>query len=573
MVLDFDRLLRRRCFPVAPAALVAVLFALTACVSGTSPDAAKTAPNGSNTAPPARARTAVLLAINDVYRIEGVEGGRQGDLARVRALRRELEREHPDLLFLHAGDLLYPSFASRMYDGEQMISVLNRLDGSDESDPRMFVTFGNHEFEKRKKKDAGILASRIAQSRFTWLGSNVNLAPGDDGRPFAPVGAVERSVLVTSGGIRIGLFGITIPTPEIQYATFDRPNETARKLTAELRRAGAEVVVAVTHLTALEDREMLETLGPDGPDLIVGGHDHEKMAFEADGRWVIKADADARTASVITLRLDDRHRLDVSYEHRPLGAGLPRSPEPDPEVQTLVDGWQRRHEREFCAKKNAPEDCLEEVYGRTLTELEGEENKSRGRETSLGDWIADRMLETFAPCGAQVAFLNAGTLRLNQDLAAGSTLTRRQVEELIGFPTPLHLIRLDGRLLQQTAEQSVYGWPGSGTWLQIAGWAFVHDAEKKAATGLGRLTPDGAVPVRSDDAILAVTGDYLVNPGIGDQDGYTFLPTEEVPGCPASGKDLKDVIIEALRATPQGIAPRVEGRICQGAEGPCLAKR
>jgi 2',3'-cyclic-nucleotide 2'-phosphodiesterase (5'-nucleotidase family) len=476
-------------------------------------------------------------------------------------------------LVLHAGDLLYPSFASRMYNGEQMVSVLDQLDGSPEMDKRMFITFGNHEFEKRKKKDSGLLAARIAESQFTWLGGNVTLAPGDNGQPLAAPGKVERSVIIESGGIRIGLFGLTIPTADVQYADFARPNETARELSAELRKKGAEVVVALTHLTAEEDRGLLETLGADGPDLIVGGHDHERMASQVGGRWVIKADADARTASVITLRLD-RGPVEVSYEHRTLGDGQPGSPEPDRQVQALVDQWQARHEKEFCAGKNAPANCLEEVYGRTRTVLEAEENKIRGHETSLGNWITDRMLETFASCGAQVAFLNAGTLRLNQDLAAGSTLTRRQVEELFGFPTPLHLIRMNGNLLQQTAEQSVRGWPGSGTWLQIAGWAFVHDAANHAATGLTLLAPSGAHPVKPDEEILAVTGDYLVNPGIGDQDGYTFLPTEEVPGCTASGKDIKDVVIEALKAAePEGIAPRTEGRICQGEAGLCLAQR
>ncbi len=540
------------------------LTSLAACTSAAPP-----APRVLD--PPVR--TAVLLAINDIYRIEGVEGGRQGGLARVRALRKELEREHPDLLLLHAGDLLYPSFASRMYNGEQMISVLDQLDGSAGRDERLFITFGNHEFEKWKRKDAGILAARIAESQFTWLGGNVTLAENEDGRPFAAPGAVERSVLTTSGGIRIGLFGLTIPTVGVEYAEFAGPNQTARELTAELRRQGAEVVVALTHLNAADDRELIETLGADGPDLILGGHDHEKMAFQLGGRWVIKADADARSASVIQLRLG-RGPVEVSYEHRPLGEGRPRSPEPDPGVQALADQWQARHEKEFCAKTHEPADCLESVYGRTLTLLEGEENKIRGRETSLGDWIADRMLEAFAPCGAQVAFLNAGTLRLNQDLAPGSTLTRRQVEELFGFPAPLRLIRMNGKLLEQTAEQSVRGWPGSGTWLQIAGWAFVHDEANKAATGLVRIAPEGAKPIDPDEEILAVTGDYLVNPGIGDQDGYTFLPTDEVPGCPASGKDLKELVIEALRAAePEGIAPRTEGRICQGTAGPCLARR
>jgi len=513
---------------------------------------------------PQAARTAMLLAINDVYRIEGAEEGKAGGLARVRALRRELEREQPGLLVLHAGDLLYPSFASRTYNGEQMIAVLDQLDGSDAFDPRMFVTFGNHEFEKRKKKDAGILAQRVAESQFRWLGGNVSFAPGNDGRPLVAAENVLRSAVVESGGIRIGLFGLTIPTLGVEYAEFAGPDAAARELTAKLRREGAEVVVAVTHLNAADDRALLEQLGGDGPDLIVGGHDHEKMAFQANGRWVIKADADARTASVIRLRLDRAGHLDVTSEHRPLAAG--GAPSPDRAVQALVDRWQERHAREFCAaqKPPAPADCLSVVYGHTRTLLEAEENKIRGRETSLGDWVADRMLETFAACGAQVAFLNAGTLRLNQDLEPGSTLARRQVEELFGFPSPLRLIRIDPAILQETAEQAVRGWPGSGTWLQIAGFAFVHDQEAKAAHGLTLLDPAGARAPRDGESILAVTNDYLINPDAGDRDGYDFLPTEEVPGCPASGRDLKEVVVEALRkAEPDGIAPATEGRICQ----------
>src|SRR6185295_14759582 len=378
-----DRFFEHRFRQVRTAAAALLACSVVACTSSAPPTPQALAPT------PSTARTAMLLAINDVYRIEGVEGGKQGGLARVRTLRRELEREYPDLLVLHAGDLIYPSFASRMYNGEQMISVLDQLDGSDQRDPRIFITFGNHEFDKRKQKDAGILAARIAQSQFTWLGGNVTLAEGDDGRSFAAPGAVERSVLVTSGGIRIGLFGLTIPTADVEYAEFAGPNETAKALTAQLRKAGAEVVVALTHLNAADDRELLETLGAEGPDLIVGGHDHEKMAFEVGGRWVIKADADARTASVIKLRLD-RGPVEVSYEYRSLGEGHPGSPEPDPAVQTLVDQWQARHEKEFCAGKRAPANCLEEVYGRTRTVLEAEENKIRGHETSLGDWIADR---------------------------------------------------------------------------------------------------------------------------------------------------------------------------------------
>ena len=84
------------------------------------------------------------------------------------------------------------------------------------------------------------------------------------------------------------------------------------------------------------------------------------------------------------------------------------------------------------------------------------------------------MLEPFAGCGAQAAFINSGSLRLNQDLPAGPSHPPH-VEELFAYPTPLYLLKIDGATLKQVAEQAIRGWPGSGNWLQIAGFAFVHD--------------------------------------------------------------------------------------------------
>lgn len=523
-------------------------------------------------AAPPQERTAVLLAINDVYRIEGVENGTEGGLARVRALRAALEREHPDLLLLHAGDFLFPSFASRMLAGEQMVAVLNALDGDPAAvDERMLAVFGNHEFDKGKMKDAAMLDRRIEESQFRWLGGNITFAAGEDGQPLIAGPNLERGRIVESGGIRLGIFGVTIPTIGIEYVKeFAGPETAVRELTADLRARGAEVVVALTHLNAVDDRQLLEELpAPEGPDLIIGGHDHEHMALQAGGRWILKADADARTATIARLTLGPDGRLRVEHEFRRLAGDAPR---PDPAVQKLVDDWQAKHEKMFCDQQKAAPDCLEEVYGHAQVPLTAEENKIRGQETNLGDWIADRMVETFAGCGARAAFINSGSLRLNQDLAAGP-VTRRHVEELFAYPTPLYLLKIDGATLKQVAGQATRGWPGSGSWLQIAGFAYVHDQEARTARQVTLLTPEGARAVRDDETVLAVVGDYLINPDIGDQDGYVMLDRSQVvDGCAANGQDLKEIVKAALKnAEPQGIAPQVEGRICQGADGPCRA--
>ena len=122
-------------------------------------------------------REVVVLAINDVYRIEGVEGRRQGGMSLVRALRRQLEHQAPDLLFLHAGDFLFPSLLSQWTKGAHMVEMMNALDGTPGvDDPRMFVVFGNHEFDKSKQKHAALLQARIDQSEFQWLGANIRFS-------------------------------------------------------------------------------------------------------------------------------------------------------------------------------------------------------------------------------------------------------------------------------------------------------------------------------------------------------------------------------------------------------------
>ena len=518
-------------------------------------------------APATGSRTAVILAINDVYRIEGVERGTVGGIARVRTLRQQLEREHPDLLVLHAGDLLFPSFLSRTFNGEQMVDVLNGLDGDETAfDPRMFVVFGNHEFELGFLNQAGVLDQRVEQSQFRWVNGNVTFANGADGAPLVAAPNLASTWMVESGGIRVGIFGLTVDSKKPEYASgFADPAETARRLTAELRGQGAEVVVGLTHLNAKDDRALLATLGAAGPDVIVGGHDHEHMACEAGGRLVLKADADARTATVIELTLAADGKLTVGHRLEPIDAKLAE----DCALAGRVEGWLALHEGLFCGQQAAQTStplvprCLERQLGTSSTPLVAEESKIRGEETNLGDWVADRMVDAFASCGAQVAFVNSGSLRLNQDIPAGP-VTRRTIEELFAYPAPLYLLRLKGSQLQQVAAHAIDLWPGAGNWLQVSGFAYQHDTASRQVSNVEIVTPSGRRAVRPDEDVLAVTLKYLFDPS-GDRDGYTMLdPSLVVKDCAANGRDLKSqVVIPALQAAAGGIAPQTDGRITQ----------
>src|SRR5262245_53050952 len=183
-----------------------------------------------------------LLQINDHYVLEPVDGGRRGGMARLATLVRDLKRENPNTIFALAGDTLSPSVESALMRGAQMVAALNAI-GLD------FATFGNHEFDFGPE----VLLERMKESKFRWLSANVV-----DRRSGQAFGGASTEVLVTLGGVRVGLFGLTTaqaaqtsrPGPEV---TFGQPVTVARDIAARLRAQGAGIVVAVTHVTMAED--------------------------------------------------------------------------------------------------------------------------------------------------------------------------------------------------------------------------------------------------------------------------------------------------------------------------------
>jgi len=520
-------------------------------------------------------RQVTLLTVNDIYRITGVERGRRGGVARLRSLRRELETSDPNLLVLHGGDVIYPSLLSRTYGGAQMIDLLNALDGDTLGfDSRFFAVFGNHEFDKRKLADADILAARVAASQFTWLRSNVAFATDPAGMPLVGGVNLKESELVTVNGVKVGLFGLTIGSAKPAYVVdFGDPITVARRLAGELRRQGAELVIALTHLTLDEDRTILETLGADGPDLIIGGHEHVRQEATVKGRRVLKADADAVSALVVRVTPGAAGQPPaVEREWRDLAGDQPL---PDKHVHRLARSWHHRHNVRFCAKESASADCLDTPIGTAAVELVAEEERIRACETNFGSWIADQARAAFP--GADGAFINAGSLRLNQNLPAGPVL-RRDIEELFQYDNRLLLIEIDAATLQRVVNHAVTDWPGSGRWLQISGFTFRHDRsdpDTPKADRLALLGPDGGhVEIEAGRLLRVVTSDFLLDPKFGDQDGYTMLDIKQV----VAGKDheisLKEAVREAFaRAGDRGIAPRSDGRIVGPGLAPCTAGR
>ncbi|MEE8587061.1 MAG: 5'-nucleotidase C-terminal domain-containing protein [Acidobacteriota bacterium] len=514
---------------------------------------------------PPQPRSFTILAVNDLYRINGVAdsqgGGQKGGLARLRTLRRQLEEQHPDLIFLHAGDLLNPSLLSLKYQGEQMVDVMNRLDGDDQAfDERLLVTFGNHEFDFR---DPALLDERIEASQFRWLASDLTFL--QDGVAVVEAENLLPSRMLESNGVRVGLFSLSTNMTTRDYVQFADRLETARRMTAELRRRGAEVVVALTHLSLSQDEELLRTLGGDGPDLHIGGHEHSRQDVTVNGRRVLKADADGVSALVVTVTLQEGGPPLVDSRFEDLAG---QSPAPDPLVQQRIDWWLTKHDREYCADQKPPEapGCLNQALGLAGVELVAEETEIRRYETNFGNWAADLARQAYP--NAHAAVIGSGGLRLNENIPAGARFQRRHLAALLPFPNDLRLFKIRGETLQKVLDRSVETWTGNGWWLQVSGIAFRHDPARQRAYDLTLLTPQGPRPVGSEEEILLVANSYVAD----GNDGYTMLGKEsQVPDAPSH--NLSDLIRQALaQAGEAGISPRLEGRICNAERsGDCLA--
>jgi 2',3'-cyclic-nucleotide 2'-phosphodiesterase (5'-nucleotidase family) len=545
-------------------------------------------------------RTFGILHINDVYRIEGLLDD-TGGLGRLRRLRTELEQSCPELLFTHGGDLLSPSMLSKVKSdvngqplyGEHMVDLLSRMDGDPTAfDDRMFIAIGNHEFDNGGDTFGPRLSELIDQSGGTWLDTNITWSAfeqtdkdsGETTTYAAPSSAhLAKHKVVEVAGLKVGIFGMTLDMKsEVdgkvvkKRAFFDTLDNHAKVATDTIAAMGeTDVQLAVTHLDVSGDKALLAAV-PD-LDLVLGGHNHNAMTEVVDGRFVLKADADAATVRVVYVTVASDGTITVEHDDTDLTDDIKAttlSGASDPTMQERVDYWEAYLDRQYCGAEHLG--CLTEQLTIAGNDFHAAELDIRRFETNVGDLAADLALEAYADQGAQLSFMNSGGMRLNQTIPEGAPFKMRQQEELFPYSAPVFLIELTGEELQGVADRAVQAWEGNGHWLQISGWGYIHNPDANdgagSATRLHLLPRDGApVPIDPQATYKVVANEYLVTKAYGDRDGYTFPARYLGSDDPKAVPDVKQLFGAHLKQNPTTTLA-VDGRICNPTrrpEAPC----
>ena len=482
------------------------------------------------TVPPPPATTRFkILQVNDVYKIEGLEGGQSGGLARLRTLRKHLESDGTPVLLLHAGDAIYPSVMSKYLEARPMIDVMNLLDGDASAfDPKLIVTFGNHEFDN---KDPKILFDRLKDSSFEWVATNTTLTVEN-----AP--AIKKTMLVDAAGTRIGLFGLLYPLQKSYVKTSDVLT-SASVAVASLREDGARVIIAITHEDMSDDVNLAKMVP--GIDLVIGGHDHLYMQQLVNGTWIAKADADAKSVIVYDVTVPRTGPVHTTPLRVVLDSTVPK----DPTVDAAVGRWMTALSEKLGGNT---------TLGQTRNLLEGVEPAVRGRETALGNLLAD---VARAKMGTDVAVVNGGSIRINDNIPPGP-ITKYDMEGIFYYTNKLVSVRVTGQQLLDMLRNSVSRVDaGDGRFLQVSGLRFTYHPPQFTVNASDVFVGDNPLDVNASYTLTVI--DYMYDRGI--EDGYTlFSDGSRPPKISTTEPDLRQEV-EAYIGRVGTVTTGVEGRI------------
>ncbi|MFN0175433.1 MAG: bifunctional metallophosphatase/5'-nucleotidase [Saprospiraceae bacterium] len=472
-----------------------------------------------------------ILQMNDVYEISPSPSDNIGGLARVATIRKELLTKNPNTFTVLSGDFISPSvigtlkYEGKRIRGKHMIEALNTL-GLD------WVVFGNHEFDY---DDLADLQSRLDESKFTWFAANARLKdPSGNEKPkqfFKTVlgGAKEPCpdnrvfTLQDKDGtvIKVGLFGVLINSGKKPWVEYSDWAEAAKKNFAELKPQ-CDLVLALTHL-AIEDDKKLAAMLPEIP-LVMGGHEHDNMRVPVGPSVITKADANAKTVYVHTLRYDKRKKTcTVKSELKKVNSSI----SDHPATAAVIAKWEKIKNESLSSsgfnanavvtKLEKPLDCRETII--------------RHSQAPVGTMVTEAMLAV-SRTKTECAVLNSGSIRVD-DVLSG-TLTELDIVRMLPFGGGITEVEMKGSLLRKTLEAGLTN-KGNGGYLQV------NQARRDEASGKWFIGANAL----DDNKIYRVTlPDFLLS---GNESNMAFLKAS----LDANGKSDNPDIPKIIKPDPK----------------------
>ncbi len=207
----------------------------------------------------------------------------------------------------------------------------------------------------------------------------------------------------------------------------------------------------------------------------------------------------------------------------------------DPDYEVLAAKWRGRLLEKFP--------FLEARVGTAAVPLDSREVTVRNEESNWGNFIADQMRNAFRDGEADLAFVNGGTLRID-DFIEGDILFE-DIGRTFGFSSFLRKLTMTGAEFRQVLEAGYRGeGPSKGYFPQVSGFRVCIDRSRASGDRIVSLqvpTDGGWQEIDPDRDYSVVVPDFLYRGG----DGYE-IPKDR-PATPA-GSELKYLVLDGILA-------------------------
>ena len=427
--------------------------------------------------------------------------------------------EHRDesTLLLDAGDWAQGTYAGGMDQGTTVVGLMGKM-GYDAA------AIGNHEFDWGREQ----LTQLANQAAFDVLGANVLASETGEVMP----GVAPHTIKVVNG-VKVGIIGVTTQdTPELgaksntEGVTFADTVDSIRKSLPDLDEKGAEVLVLLSHCATGEDQKIAEAV-PE-LDVIIGGHDHEKLDEPIIvGKTIItKAGPHAKTLGQLDLVVPKQDEASSESKGFRLISrkGVFRAPEGD---KTIRDRLRRGHlpfkhtlhkvdsehvksnpefDKELAPIAAKVDDVMSVKVGSSTVGITRDKQEP---ETTAGNIVTDSMLDA---TGADIAFLNTGAMKKAIDQGE---IKFGDVFNLLPYDNQIVTVDMTGASILKVLEESAANaetipQKGSTNIIQFAGLQATFDPSQPKGHRVSNVTVGGQ-PLDMSRTYSVASIDYLVS--------------------------------------------------------------
>ena len=455
--------------------------------------------------------------------------------------------EGQNSLLLSAGDNFQGSLYYTTYKSKVVSDFFNQM-GFD------VVATGNHEFDDGPEE----FLKFIEAAEFPIIGGNFDVS-----KDPSLAGKIEGSIVLDIGGEKVGIIGATTEdTPEIASPgpniEFNDVFEYVRSTAAALDAAGVKKIILLSHIGYTVDMQ----LAADVPlvDVIVGGHSHSLLGSMegAVGPYpTLVKNPDGVEVPVVQANQYGKYLGDIAITWDDNGVVTKAEGQP-----FLIDASVTANEdfKGQLAALAAPiEELTSTVIGSTTEKLEGAREVCRAMECSMGNLLADAILDRVADQGATIAFQNGGGIRASID--AGE-ITIGDVLTVLPFSNTLATVDVSGADVIDALENGVSDVEnGAGRFAQVAGLKYSFDLKQPAGSRVSDVLVKGEgdswVPIDEEATYTIVTNNYVRGGG----DGYGTFAEGDNPYD--FGPPLEQVVGEYLAKLGGTYTPYTDGRITE----------